>query len=139
MIVTFCGHRDEFCNNEIKERLYIETERLINRGAKKFFLGGYGFFDLSAATTVKKLKEKYPHIEAVIILPYINKKYPEDLYDYSIYPSIEKALPRFAITERNKWMIENSDVLIALVKKSYGGAYNTLRLAQKKQKEIIYI
>lgn len=137
MTVSFCGHK-EILHNYIKEQIYVETEKLIISGAKKFLLGGYGSFDYLAAKTLKSLKLQYPHIESVIVLPYINKKYAEDLYDYSLYPPIETVLPRFAITARNKWMVDNSDIVVAYVYHS-GGAEQTLKYAQRKNKTIIIL
>ena len=137
MTVSFCGHK-EILQDYIKEQLLVETEKLILSGARKFLLGGYGSFDYLAATTLKSLKTQYTHIESVIVLPYINKKHAEDLYDYSIYPPIETVLPRFAITARNKWMVDNSDVVVAYVRHS-GGAEQSLKYAQRKSKTIVLL
>lgn len=116
MIVTFCGHGKEKHGNEIRENLYNITEDLIKQGADEFLLGGYGNFDLMAARVVKSLKEKYPYIKSVLIVPYINRGYDTDLYDCSEYPPIENVPKRYAVLKRNEWMINKVDVLIAYIK-----------------------
>ena len=42
-----------------------------------------------------------------------------------------------AITKRNRWMVDESDYLIAYVYPDFGGAYTTLRYAEKKKRQII--
>lgn len=139
--VTFCGHRD--ISSETLQKLgpllYDEIEKLILDGADTFLLGGYGKFDRLCAETVRKLKEKHPHITSTLVIPYIDRDYDRDLYDSSEYPPIEKTPKRFAISARNKYMVEKSDVVISYVVFPWGGAYETLLHAKRKKKTIIKI
>lgn len=137
MIVTFCGHGKEKYGDEIRENIYNITDDLIKQGADEFLLGGYGNFDLMAARVVKPLKEKYPYIKSVLIVPYINRGYDKDLYDYSEYPPIENVPKRYAVLKRNEWTINKADVLIAYIKHDWGGAAKTLEYARKRKKKII--
>ena len=137
MKVTFCGHSDKCYNEEIPVKLYHILKMQIQLGATTFLLGGYGWFDGGAATTVKKLKEEYPYINSLFVTPYINKHYNMDLYDESIYPPLESVPLRFAISARNKWMVDSADVIISCVKHSWGGAAKTLEYAKRKNKTII--
>lgn len=139
MVVTFCGHGDIFYNEKTKWLLTTCIEQLIHIGAKEFFLGGYGNFDILAAKTVCELKQKYPNISSVLIIPYIDREYNLDLYDSTIYPPLEKVPPRYAISRRNEWMVENSDIVVAFTKYSFGGAATTLNYAKKKKKRIIQL
>ncbi len=59
------------------------------------------------------------------------------LYDETIYPELEKVPYRFAISKRNEWMVDNSDLVIAFVSHSWGGAATTYRYAIRKKKQII--
>lgn len=102
MIVTFCGHGDETYPDEIRIMLSDTIEELIIQGADKFLLGGYGNFDLMAATAVKSLKKKYPYIKSILVVPYINRGFDKELYDYSEYPPLENTPKRFAILKRNE-------------------------------------
>ena len=54
-----------------------------------------------------------------------------------MYPEIEGGPKRFAITERNRWMVNNSDVLIADVILNSGGAAATRRYAVRRKKRVI--
>lgn len=83
------------------------------------------------------MKKSYPHIRRTLVLPYIDKEFNNKLYDESVYPPIEKVPKRFAIIKRNEWMVDNSDIVIAYIKHSWGGAVRTYNYATKKQKEII--
>lgn len=89
MIVTFCGHGDETYSDEIRKKINDTIEELILQGADEFLLGGYGKFDQMAATAVKAQKKKYPHIKSVLVVPYINRSFDKELYDYSEYPPLE--------------------------------------------------
>ena len=61
------------------------------------------------------------------------------LYDDSIFPPIEKTPLKFAISKRNEWMIKNSDLIIAYVNHTYGGAYKSLSTAIRMKKKILNI
>ncbi len=102
MVVTFCGHGEMTYSEETQRILYNILEELIDRGANKFLLGGYGRFDMLAARTVKTLKEKYPQTVSALIIPYMNHDFDAGLYDYSEYPPIENTPARFAILKRNE-------------------------------------
>ncbi|MBP3360293.1 MAG: DUF1273 family protein [Clostridia bacterium] len=139
MVVSFCGHGNVQYSDEIRESLYTIIEDLIKQGADEFLLGGYGSFDLMAAHTVKSLKEKYPHIESVLVVPYINRGFDKDLYDCSEYPPLENVPMRFAILKRNEWMVRSADVIVAYISHDWGGAAKTLSYARRKKKRIINI
>lgn len=137
MIVTFCGHGDETYPDEIRKKLNDTIEELILHGADEFLLGGYGKFDQMAATAVKAQKKKYPHIKSVLVVPYINRSFDKELYDYSEYPPLENTPKRFAILKRNEYMVNRSDIVIAYVSHSWGGAAKTFDYALKKKKKMI--
>ena len=137
MTVTFCGHRDVLEPEIMKTWLNEAIEALINEGADRFLLGGYGQFDRLAAAVVQKQKEQHPDICSVLVLPYLDRKYDASQYDESIYPPLETTPRRFAILKRNEYMIDMADCVIAFVTHEFGGAYTSLRYAQRKRKRII--
>ena len=139
MTVTFCGHSEIFYSEDVYKKLSNIVENLIKDGADEFLLGGYGNFDNLAAKVVKELKLKYSHISSILVIPYLDRKYDLEMYDSTIYPPLEDVPRKFAISKRNCWMIENSDILVAFVKYSWGGAVKTLTYAQKRNKQIINI
>lgn len=137
MIVTFCGHGDYNYSDEIRLKLRNTIIDLINNGADKFLLGGYGSFDMISAHLIYELKADFPDIMSVLVIPYLNRKYDMDWYDTSIYPPIENTPKRYAIIKRNYWIVDKADVLIAFVKYDFGGAYKTFSYAKRKKKHII--
>lgn len=137
MIITFCGHSN--CNDKEVEKWLIEViEEHIILGATTFYLGSYGDFDNMCATTCTKLKIKYPYIERVLVIPYINRSFNTAKYDNSYYPELESVPKRFAISKRNEIMIDEADIIISYVLHDIGsGAYKTLEYAKRKKKLII--
>lgn len=137
MTVTFCGHRDIVCSDKLTRQLRFVLYDMISEGADTFLLGGYGAFDSMAAMTVRELKSTYPHIRSTLVLAYLDRDYNEDLYDDTVYPPLEGVPLRYAISQRNRWMVAASDVVVSYVTHSYGGAATTLRYAEKKKKRIV--
>ena len=137
MIITFCGHRELYDNEAARTWLEMVTENLIVNGAETFYLGGYGAFDRLAASVLAEQKKRYPHIELVLILPYLNRRKDISPCDSSLYPPLESVPKKFAIVQRNRWMVEQADYVIAMVERKEGGAYATLQYAKKKKKKII--
>lgn len=146
MILTFLGHRTIYNCASLSKRI----ENAITKSIKPnedtiFFCGGYGDFDNVCAEVCRSIKEKQPNCTVAFVTPYITEAQQkkikslidDKLYDTSIYPPLENVPPKFAISKRNKWMISEADVVIAYVKKQYGGAYMALKYAQKRKKHII--
>ena len=116
MIVTFCGHREIANVGQVREWLNNVCIQLIDDGASEFFLGGYGAFDR---------------------LPYLDSALSREGYDETVYPPLESVPRRYAILRRNEWMVRRSDVIVAYVLHSWGGAAKTLDYARKKKKIIL--
>lgn len=139
MIVTFCGHRDIVCSDKLTRQLRFVLCDLITEGADTFLLGGYGAFDSMAAMAVRGLKSTYPNLRSTLVLAYLDRDHNAELYDDTIYPPLEGVPLRYAISQRNRWMVDATDVVISCVTHSYGGAATTLRYAEQKKKRIIHL
>ena len=137
MTVTFCGHAQISQSEKIEKWLYAVTQKLIEQGATTFYLGGYGAFDSLAASILREQKKQYPQIELVLVLAYLNTERNTSGYDSTVYPPLETVPRRFAISHRNRWMVESADVVVAYVLHDWGGAATTLRCAKQKKKQII--
>ena len=137
MTVTFCGHRELDDPSTIRRWLEETVDRLIGEGADRFLLGGYGDFDSLAASVVFQAKQKHPDVRSILVLPYLDRKADASLYDSTLYPPLETVPRRLAIVKRNEYMVSRSDVVVAYVLYSWGGAAATLRYAEKQQKRII--
>ena len=137
MIVTFCGHSEVAHWEEVRGWLHGTVEKLIGMGADMFLLGGYGEFDRMAASVVWELKQRYPHVKSVLVKPYLDREMDESKYDWTVYPGLEKVPSRYAISHRNRRMVEDADLVVAYVQHTWGGAAQTLEYAKRKGKEII--
>ena len=144
MIVTFCGHSDFTWSDEIEKRIMEILEERVGDSPAQFYLGGYGGFDGFAHACCKKYQKTHPKTELILITPYLDDRYlkrrleyEKDAYDEILYPPIENAPLKYAISHRNKWMVEQSDLVVAYVTHSWGGASQTLQHAKRKRKEIV--
>lgn len=137
MKVTFCGHSDVAHPEEVRTWLYKTVEKLIQLDADMFLLGGYGAFDRMAASVVWDLKQKNPHIQSVLVKPYLDREMDESKYDWTVYPGLETVPPRYAISHRNRYMVDEANFVVAYVLHGWGGAAQTLEYAKQKQKSII--
>ena len=137
MTVTFCGHAQISQCEKIEKWFYDVTQKLIEQGATTFYLGGYGAFDSLAASVLREQKKQYPQIELVLVLAYLNTGRNTSGYDSTVYPPLETVPRRFAISHRNRWMVESADVVVAYVLHDWGGAATTLRCVRQKKKQII--
>lgn len=143
--VTFIGHRyiDEF--NRVEERLTTILDELANQHQYiDFYIGNNGEFDTIATSAVRRLIEVggKENFSLSLVLPYVKAgmEYFEEQFDDVIIPAnLYGVHPKAAITERNRWMVENSDVLVAYVTRNKGGAATCLRMAQKLEKSIIRV
>ena len=80
MIVTFCGHSQIGNPEKIQKDLESAVHSMLNRGATRFYLGGYGEFDQLAAKVLYRLKLGRAEFESVLVLPYLDKKVDSTLY-----------------------------------------------------------
>lgn len=140
-VVCFAGHRDEWRNVGIEEKLKNAIEDLIQSGFTVFYNGDKGYFDKLCAKIVVELKEKYPYIKMYKILSNYKHKEEKDLwFDDYVMPNIEKFYFKQRIKKRNEWMVETCDVLLCHISNSFNsGAFATLKHAQKLNKKIINI
>lgn len=141
--MTCCGfgHRDVFQN--IDKELCEAVQSAVSIGCDVFYTGAMGDFDRCFSSAVRKQKKK---AKLVCVKPYMsnelntNKQYYNDMYDDIIIPD-ELAFEHYksAITKRNRWMIDNSDIVIVYVIKNYGGAYDAMRYAERQNKTVVKI
>lgn len=137
MNVTFCGHSEITNSDKIKDWLSLVIKNLIEQGAKKFYIGGYGDFDNLVLNILLQQKNFYPDIELILVLAYLNTSKDTSKYDSTVYPPLESTPPKFAILKRNQWMVEISDIIVSYVVHDWGGASKTLKYAKRKKKKII--
>lgn len=131
----FIGHR------EADERILPQLERCVKRlileeGVSCFYVGSYGGFDRMAATAVKKLKEKHPHIMLMLVLPYHPAERQIALtsgFDRSYYPEGMERIPRrYAIVKANQHMVDCCDWLVCYVRHGASNSRKMLEYAKKR-------
>ena len=134
---TFFGHRD--CLETIKPKIRTAVIDLIeNHGVTMFYVGNQGNFDRMVRSVLKEATTAYPGVEYAVVLAYLPsaKKKADDFSDTLLPDGIEKVPKRFAISWRNKWMIDHSYYVITYVLRSCGGAAKFTALALKKGKTL---
>jgi len=138
MICTFFGHRD--APAWVEERLEAEVMTLIEtRNADTFYVGDQGNFDKMAQRVILRVMKKDISIRGSIVLHRIPKRELSTELESFVPDGLECIPPRYAISHRNRWMVEHSDVVIAYVVRSFGGAAQCVSLAQKKNKTVIFL
>ncbi len=146
MIITFCGHSQYTESGEDEQKILSLLSEIIGDRHAELYLGGYGSFDAFARKCGKKYQETHPNTKLIFVTPYITANYQKnhlneqkDLYDEILYPSLEYKPLKFAISYRNKWMVEQADCVIAYITHALGGAYSTYKHAKKKKKPLFNI
>lgn len=137
MIITFLGHNDVPDFEKVSEWLCNVLDQFIYEENVVFYLGGYGGFDRLAASVVRQKQQINASAQAVLVIPYLNRKYDETGYDYTLFPPLESVPPRYAILKRNEWMVTQAEIIIAYVTHSWGGAAKALAYAHRKRKKIV--
>lgn len=137
MFCTFFGHKDT--PKEIEPTLRSTLIDLIeNKNVTVFYVGNNGNFDTMVRRQLENLSQTYP-IEYHVVLAYLpteNNKY--DNLTNTIYPEGLETVPkRFAISWRNKWMIQQSDIVVTYVTHNFGGAAQFKEMAERLNKHVI--
>lgn len=133
----FIGHRE--AGKEIMEQLAAEVERHItDYGVQDFIVGGYGGFDRLAARAVKDAKSRHPGVTLTLLLPYHPAERPvkaPPYFDGTFYPPGMEAVPRrLAIVRANRYMVDNSNFLIAYAWHPASNAKELVEYAQRREK-----
>ena len=136
MVGTFFGHRDapQTIRNSLK---LVLIDLIENKNVTMFYVGNNGSFDSMVRSLLKELKKTH-HIQYYVVLAYIPKNKDGNDYSDSIYFDELSLKPyRIRIAERNKLMIEKSDVVVTYVTHITSGAYKLKIFAEKKGKTVI--
>lgn len=147
--VCFTGHRNIAYEAAVQLPALLESVlvELIERGASVFRAGGAIGFDTLAALKVLELKERYPHIRLELVLPCRNQtQYWEEAAVRTYRYILERAdSVRFlfdtyfdgCMLERDRKLVEGSDVCVAFCKRSRGGTAYTFAHALRAGLEVI--
>lgn len=137
---VFTGHRDlgeDFSKKKLKKTI----EEVILQGVDTFYNGMAIGFDLIAAECVLSFTKKYPQVKLIACVPcYGQEKYFSEADKKRYVKILKKAHETVTLSDhyyqgcmqnRDKYMVERADVMIAYCKKTTGGAAYTVKLFLK--------
>ena len=148
-IVCFTGHRNisDETIEKLPELLEGVIEELCERGATVFRTGGARGFDTLAALKVLEMKERYPEIQLELVIPCANQTERWDMADERIYHYVMQNSDACRILfddyiegcmqERDRRLVEGSDVCVAFCSHNRGGTAYTYAYALQEGIEII--
>ncbi len=145
----FTGHRDLPMAG--RKELAIKLEKtiisLIERGVQFYGAGGARGFDALAAQTVLDLKNRYPYIKLILVLPCLTQTRGWPAKDVGEYERIKAQADKVVYTsqeytkgcmfKRNRHLVDNSGVCVCYLTKKDGGTAYTVDYAEKQGLEVI--
>ncbi len=148
LTVSLFGHRIIDDSQTVEQKLYELLRIIMSRGDREveFLVGRNGDFDLMTASVVRRLKKEInaENVFLTLVLPYETAELRNNTEAFeNFYDSIEISEAsadqnfKFAIVARNRDMIDRSDMVVVYVKNQSGGAFQSLRYAEKNEKRII--
>ena len=156
---TFTGHRsaklpwgyneDAPACRELKQRIYDTAEAVYSAGFHTFICGMAEGCDLYFCEAVLALRDEHPEIriEAAVPFPGQADRWPADQrrrYERLLEACDKRTLIRPEYTagcmmERNRYMVDHADLIIACYDGKSGGTLNTLRYALEKGVQILHL
>ena len=131
----------------LKERMRAAVASLIEEGYTRFITGMAQGSDIWFAECVLALRDVYPDVELVAAVPYAGQRdrlsaADRFRYDRIINECAETVVlsgeyTKFCMNKRNRYMVDNSDVVLVVGYAPSGGTVNTRAYAEKKGKRIV--
>jgi uncharacterized phage-like protein YoqJ len=123
---------------ELKDKILLAAED----GCRTFWCGMARGIDIIAAETLLSLKRDFGMLNLAAAIPYQNQRSDQPLFWRIRYDTVLKQCEQVEIisetyrnncyADRNRFMVDQSDRLIAVVNSDSGGTAYTLRYALKK-------
>ncbi len=147
----FTGHREipEKERTTVKAKTKQEIIALIENGVAFFGTGGARGFDTLAAEIILELKEIYPHIKLILIIPCANQTKGWAKDDTAKYNHIKSRADKIRILSqsyysgcmhtRNRHMVDHSAYCICYCRKTSGGTAYTVDYAIKSNIQVICV
>lgn len=133
----------------LKERLYDAAEAVYRSGITHFICGMALGCDTYFCEAVFRLREEHPEITIEAAIPCETQarawterdraRYFRLVADCDLESLISREYTSDCMIKRNKYMVDNSSVLIAVFDGTFGGTMQTVNYAVKKGLEIIKI
>ena len=145
---AFSGHRNLNIGGYDDGLLERVISDLIKTGVKTFYCGMALGFDMQAAEKVVEFKKKTP-IRLVACLPCggqsetfslsSERRYKEILKNCDTVITLAPEYYNGCMHRRNRFMVDNSDILVCFLRKNSGGTCYTVKYAERFNKKIIKI
>lgn len=143
---SFTGHRI-LKKDFNSEKLFNVIEKIIESGYRTFLVGMAWGFDLKVFETLLNFKNK--NIDIIACVPCENQeryfknsekeKYLEYLKKADKVVYVSDKYFDGCMQKRNRYIVDNSSILVAYLYSNIGGTKNAVSYAQKQGKNIIYI
>lgn len=135
--VVFIGHNE--CFDVSLPLLQQNVENCVKNGYSVFMSGGQGGFDRLSATAVYQVKQSFPYIKNILVIPYLTFRiFDKSIFDEIVYPNdFEKYHFKAAIPARNRYLVDNADLAITYIRHTWGGAATTYAYAKSRQLKMI--
>ena len=144
---AFTGHRILPNNFDVSE-LKSVIENLIDSGYNTFLCGMALGFDMLCFSVLLELK-KYNDIRLIACVPcneqskFFTKTQAKE-YNNLIGKADEVVILSEdyydgCMQKRNRFMVDNSSVLVAYLRTNHGGTYSTIKYAVENDRKIIYV
>ena len=141
--VSFFGHRKIEDPLSVEKALETVISSLLQRGEYvEFLVGRNGDFDQLVSSTIRRCRRKLGRDNSahIWVLPYETADYYNNEASYGeYYDEIEvfasgRGHYKGAFQERNRHMVDRSQLVVFYVERETGGAYQTLCYARKQKK-----
>lgn len=140
--VSLFGHRQIDDPFSVERVLEIMVRQLLaEKEYVEFLVGRDGEFDLLAASVIKRCRRAVGEENSALIwmLPYPTAEYRDHEEEYlNYYDAVEVSQNaagahfKSAMQIRNREMVDRSDLVIFCVEHQKGGAYQSIRYAEKQ-------
>lgn len=147
--VSFFGHREIYDIQNIEKKLErIIIDLIIENDYVEFLIGRDGEFDRLVSSVIRKCKKNIrdDNNAHVLILPYMTAEFKNNMNSFNeFYDEIEiceesaNAHFKAAHQIRNRYMVKRSNLVVFYVEHFSGGAYKTLKFAEKENANFINI
>ncbi|MBR4974128.1 MAG: hypothetical protein IKY60_00945 [Bacteroidales bacterium] len=111
-----------------------------NKNVTVFYVGDNGNFDTMVRHQLEDLSHIYPITYSIVLAYLPTEKNKYDDLSHTLYPEGLETVPkRFAISWRNKWMIQQSDIVVTYVIHNFGGAAQFKEMAVRQNKNVVEV
>ena len=146
--ICFTGHRDMKAPEWVKSKLTETIENYIQNDT--FLAGGARGFDNLASDVVLGLKEKYPNIKLIVVMPFPNQYRHEKNWSSTEVKEYKSVIKRADETitllkeyksgsyfKRNRYHVDNASICIAYQRRSGSGTAYTVNYAELSKIPVI--